>query len=73
MFKVSYHSSRINLEVFHSLTDGSGALEFLKAIVFNYLLLAGKDVDGENLILTSDIENVYEEAQDSFIKTTSLL
>lgn len=68
LFKVSYHSSRINLEVFHSLTDGSGALEFLKAIVFNYLLLAGKDVDGENLILTSDIENVYEEAQDSFIK-----
>ncbi|HEY8395152.1 MAG TPA: alcohol acetyltransferase [Bacilli bacterium] len=68
LFKLSYYSSRINLEVFHSLTDGTGALEFLKAIVFNYLLLTGKKLDSENLILTSDIENVYEEAQDSFVK-----
>lgn len=68
LFKVSYHSSRINLEVFHSLTDGSGALEFLKAVVYNYLLLTGKEIDSENLVLTSDIENVYEEYQDSFVK-----
>lgn len=68
LFKVSYYSSRINLEVFHSLTDGTGALEFLKAIAFNYLLLSGKKVEDENLILTSAIESVYEEAQDSFVK-----
>ena len=68
LFKVSYHSTRINLEVFHSLTDGSGALEFLKAVVYNYLILTGKKIDSENLVLTSDIENVYEEYQDSFVK-----
>ncbi len=68
LFRVSYYSSRINLEVFHSLTDGTGALEFLKALVYNYLIITGKKIDSENLVLTSEIENAYEEYQDSFVK-----
>jgi NRPS condensation-like uncharacterized protein len=67
LFRVSYFASRINLEVFHSLTDGTGALEMLKALVYNYLLLTGKKINSENLILT-DVEKVYEEYQDSFVK-----
>jgi NRPS condensation-like uncharacterized protein len=67
LFRVSYYASRINLEVFHSLTDGTGAMELLKALVYNYLLLTGKKIDSENLILT-DVEKVYEEFQDSFVK-----
>ncbi|MDD3999790.1 MAG: alcohol acetyltransferase [Bacilli bacterium] len=68
LFRVTYYLSKINLEVFHSLTDGTGALEFLKTITYNYLLLTGKEIDSENLILTSDFENVYEEYQDSFVQ-----
>ena len=32
MFTVSYFGRRISLEMFHALTDGTGASEFLKTI-----------------------------------------
>ncbi len=37
LFRVNYYKNRINLEVYHALSDGTGALEFLKAIVNIYL------------------------------------
>lgn len=67
LFKVSYFQKRITLEMFHSLTDGTGALEFLKSLVFNYLIFKGYELESENLILT-DIEHLNEESQDSFVK-----
>lgn len=36
-FRVTYYEKRINLEVFHALTDGNGALAFLKEITYQYL------------------------------------
>lgn len=36
-YNVTYYHRRINLEVFHALTDGAGALEFLNILVLNYL------------------------------------
>lgn len=37
LFRVSYLKKRINLEVYHVLADGNGALEFLKYLVCTYL------------------------------------
>ncbi|MEY8353096.1 DUF6320 domain-containing protein [Lachnospiraceae bacterium 54-53] len=37
LFRASYFGSRINLEVFHAVTDGLGAVNFLKALVYRYL------------------------------------
>jgi NRPS condensation-like uncharacterized protein len=37
LFEVTYYKKRINLEVFHSLSDGTGALHFFKALLINYL------------------------------------
>ena len=39
LFQVSYYKTRINFEVFHALTDGTGAMLFLKELVSNYLIL----------------------------------
>ena len=39
LFEVSYYQKKINLEVFHCLTDGTGALNFLKELVRNYLVI----------------------------------
>ena len=39
LFEVSCYRNRINLEVYHSLTDGTGALQFLKTLVCNYLAI----------------------------------
>lgn len=39
LFEVTYYKKRINFEVFHALTDGTGATEFLRELVKNYLYL----------------------------------
>lgn len=37
LFRVSYYENRINLEVFHALTDGLGAVHFLRELTYRYL------------------------------------
>lgn len=65
LFKVYYLNNKITLETFHSLSDGTGALEFLKAITYEYLVLMGKKIDHENLILTK-VPFSNNEIEDSF-------
>lgn len=36
-YRVSYFHNRINLDLFHAISDGTGALEFLNIIVLEYL------------------------------------
>lgn len=38
LFEVSYYENRINFEVYHALTDGTGARNFLQELVQNYLI-----------------------------------
>ena len=40
LFEVTYYRSRINLEVYHVLSDGTGAMLFIKALLTKYLALA---------------------------------
>lgn len=40
LFRVSYYKNRINLEVFHVLTDGMGGITFLRELTYQYLRLA---------------------------------
>ncbi len=42
LFRVTYYKKRINLEVFHVLTDGMGAMMFLREVVYHYLRLVHK-------------------------------
>ena len=42
LFKVTYYKNKINLDIFHILSDGIGASVFLKAILYNYLNLKYK-------------------------------
>ncbi len=44
LLRVFYYRNRISAEFFHSLTDGTGGLVFLKTLVVEYLRLAGKKV-----------------------------
>lgn len=46
LFEITYYKNRINFEVFHALTDGTGATLFMKELVKNYLCLAH---EGEGL------------------------
>ncbi len=47
LFRVTYYGKRINLEVFHVLTDGTGALNFLKELAYQYLRLAHAELGGK--------------------------
>lgn len=39
LFRVLYYRRRISLEVYHVLSDGAGALDFLRALVYEYLYI----------------------------------
>ena len=67
-FTVSYYRNRINLEMFHSICDGYGTLEFLKAILFRYFELLGYPMDSEGMVITLDQTPKQSEIEDSFIK-----
>lgn len=64
LFDVSYYGNRINLEVFHALSDGTGALHFLKQLIWEYLKKKhayGDDI--EHLVYDASHK---QKAEDSF-------
>lgn len=66
LFQVYYYDSRITLETFHALTDGSGALQFLQSILFQYLSLQSIPIDTQGLILSAQ-PNKPKENEDAFL------
>lgn len=57
LFKVTYYKKKINLDMFHVLTDGAGASNFLKSIIYNYLNIKHKlnnKIDLDNKITHQD-------------------
>ena len=68
LFEVTYYKKRINFEVFHVLTDGTGATEFLKELVKNYLYLAHKEEGLEQVALLPEDMTVQDQEDDSFLK-----
>lgn len=67
LFNATFYLNRINLEVYHVLTDGAGALQFLKALTYNYLLLAHSELAGRCSSLDFDA-SVAQRMDDSFAK-----
>lgn len=59
-FRVLYYQKRITLETFHSLSDGFGAMEFLKSIVYEYLKEKGYELNNEGKIYSERVINPYE-------------
>lgn len=68
-FRVVVYHERIAVEFFHSLTDGSGALIFLKTLTAEYLEQKyGISVPAEHGVLDRREEPKPEELEDSFPK-----
>lgn len=66
LIRILYLKRKISLEAFHVITDGSGATQFLKTLVHQYLCLTGKEIDHQNMILLSDTRPSKYEMEDSF-------
>ena len=66
-FRLMYYQNRISAEFFHVLTDGTGALTFLKALCTEYLRLLGvKASDGD--VWDVNATPTDEEVENAFLK-----
>ncbi len=73
-FRVIVYKKRIAVEIFHSLTDGTGALIFLKSLVAEYLQQKyNVHIPAENGILGRLEYPSEEELEDSFQKYSGKL
>ena len=48
LFKVTYFENKINIDIFHSLTDGNGGVAFFREIIYTYLEIMHPEVFSEN-------------------------
>lgn len=68
LFEVTYYKKRINFEVYHALTDGTGATEFVKELVKNYLHLVHKEEGLQDIDLGIENLTVEDQEDDGFKK-----
>lgn len=68
LFQVTYYKKRINFEVFHALTDGTGASLFLKELVKNYLLLRYADANLPDITFSELDLTAQDQETDGFTK-----
>lgn len=63
LFKVTYYKNKINLDIYHVLTDGIGASIFFKKIIYNYLDIRYNLNSNENKFIKNTVS-----IQDEYIK-----
>lgn len=68
LFEVTYYRDRINFEVFHALTDGTGAIQFFRELIKNYLLLTHKADRLPDIPLQDENVTGMDREVDSFSK-----
>lgn len=71
LLSVNYYRKRMNIEMYHALSDGTGAVEFLKTLSCNYVALKHSDVfqqsQNRGIIFEPD-STAAQKMEDSFNK-----
>lgn len=68
LIRIFYYERRISLEVFHALSDGAGALVFLRGLLAAYLMELGHSIPPENGVLDLDEPWSREEMEDAYAR-----
>lgn len=68
LFEVFYLNNKITLSIFHCLTDGTGGMEFLKALVYEYLILKDHKIKAGINLKTIYSPPTADENDDQFLK-----
>jgi len=68
LYRVILRGNRISVEFIHILTDGGGALEYLKSLLYTYLTLTGKKIRNHGDIILPDTPVPEEEFEDGYNK-----
>lgn len=71
LFRVNYFEKKINLEIFHVLTDGTGATAFLQRILYHYFNLVYPQKTFTQTEIFSETAHPNEYEEDSFLKNYS--
>jgi NRPS condensation-like uncharacterized protein len=66
LIRIRYHYKTIALEAFHAITDGTGAMVFLKTLVAQYLTLLGVTIPATHGILDCNTSPQEDENSDFF-------
>ena len=67
LFRVINFNKRLNLEVFHALTDGAGVIWFMESIIYFYIITKYKDINSE-IPKINYKSSVSQKMDDSFAK-----
>jgi NRPS condensation-like uncharacterized protein len=68
LYRVLIKGRRISVEFTHILTDGGGAMEYIKSLLYTYLTLSGKSVSSTGEIILPGTAISEEEFEDGYIK-----
>ena len=66
LFRLYYRGRRINVDVYHALCDGYGAVVFLGTLVGEYLRLQGKEISYNTFVLDTSEPPRESELEDSY-------
>ena len=65
LFKVTYFDKKINIDIFHSLTDGGSGTVFFREIIYTYLELLHPDVFKDK---ERQVRKIEYNTEDSYMK-----
>lgn len=65
LFKVTYFQNKINIDIFHALTDGNSGTIFFKEIIYTYLELMHPEVFEEE---ERKVRKIEDDTEDSYMK-----
>ena len=65
LFKVTYFKNKINIDIFHALTDGNSGTIFFREIIYTYLEMCyPEELKGEN----RSVRKIEYDTEDSYLK-----
>jgi NRPS condensation-like uncharacterized protein len=66
LYRILVKGNRVSVEFIHILTDGGGALEFLKSLLYTYFILTGNKISSADGILLPDSRVSEDEMEDGY-------
>ncbi len=71
LFRVFYYKKRINVEIFHALSDGAGAIWFFETLIYHYMTSKYKNQLPDDFPKINYKASMSQKMDDSFEKTYS--
>lgn len=68
LYRIILKNNRISVEFIHILTDGGGAMEYLKSLLYTYLTISGKNISSPGNIILPGTPVSEEELEDGYNK-----